>query len=218
MFTKLKANSHLRAILQALLVTFLWSTSWVLIKIGLEDIPALTFASLRYFFAFLVLLPFYLRSSKTISFRELSRRDWTWLGGLGLLYYTLTQGSQFLGLKYLPAITFSLLLNFTAPIVAILAAKLLNERLTRFQWVGMSVFLMGVLVFFYPLLIPSSMVLGFLIAGIHVLATSFSSLVGRYVNRAASIDALTVTIVSMGIGSLALLGAGALTEEIPAMI
>jgi len=42
-------SPRLRAILQALIVTFLWSTSWVLIKIGLEDIPAVTFAGLRYF-------------------------------------------------------------------------------------------------------------------------------------------------------------------------
>jgi drug/metabolite transporter (DMT)-like permease len=35
------ARSHLVSVLQALFVTFLWSTSWVLIKIGLEDIPPL---------------------------------------------------------------------------------------------------------------------------------------------------------------------------------
>ena len=39
---------HRNALLQALFVTFLWSTSWVLIKLGLRDIPALTFAGLRY--------------------------------------------------------------------------------------------------------------------------------------------------------------------------
>ena len=32
---------HFTAVFQALFVTFLWSTSWVLIKIGLVDIPAL---------------------------------------------------------------------------------------------------------------------------------------------------------------------------------
>ncbi len=30
---------HFRAVFQSLLVTFLWSTSLVLIKIGLKDIP-----------------------------------------------------------------------------------------------------------------------------------------------------------------------------------
>jgi drug/metabolite transporter (DMT)-like permease len=214
---KSKLSPQLSAIFQALFVTFLWSTSWVLIKIGLEDIPALTFAGLRYFFAFLALLPVYLGSAQTIPLRDLSHRDWVWLGGLGLLYYTITQGSQFLGLLYLPAITFSLLLNFTALIVAILGIPMLKERLTRFQWIGMVVFLLGVFVFFYPVLIPSGMAFGFLIAGIHVFATSFSSIVGRYVNRAGAIDALTVTVVSMGIGSLILLSAGVLVEETPSL-
>ena len=55
-------SPHFTAVFQALFVTFLWSTSWVLIKIGLEDIPALTFAGLRYGLASLCLLPFFFRS------------------------------------------------------------------------------------------------------------------------------------------------------------
>jgi drug/metabolite transporter (DMT)-like permease len=45
------------AALVALFVVFLWATSWVLIKFGLETIPPLTFAGLRYGLASLVLLP-----------------------------------------------------------------------------------------------------------------------------------------------------------------
>ena len=69
-------SPHTRAVLQALLVTFLWSTSWVLIKIGLADIPALTFAGLRYVLAFLVLIPLYLRTAQATRLRALTRRDW----------------------------------------------------------------------------------------------------------------------------------------------
>ena len=36
----IRDRGRLRAAGQALLVTFLWSTSWVLIKFGLKDIPA----------------------------------------------------------------------------------------------------------------------------------------------------------------------------------
>ena len=48
-------SPHVTAVFQALFVTFLWSTSWVLIKIGLVDIAPLTFAGLRYGLAFLCL-------------------------------------------------------------------------------------------------------------------------------------------------------------------
>ncbi|MDH3943776.1 MAG: DMT family transporter [Anaerolineae bacterium] len=210
-----KPSPDTRAILQSLFVTFLWSTSWVLVKIGLEDIPPITFAGLRYLFAFLILLPFYLRSHRTVPLTDLTRSDWGWLILLGLLFYTLTQGSQFLGLAYLPAITFSLLLNSTALIVAVLGIPLLGERLKPLQWGGMLVFLMGVVVFFYPIFIPAGMAFGFLVAGFHVLATSFSSIVGRFINRAGKLDALTVTVVSMGIGAPLLLAAGLLLEDMP---
>ncbi len=40
-----RPTTHVRAVVEALFVVFLWATSWVLIKIGLEEIPALTFAA-----------------------------------------------------------------------------------------------------------------------------------------------------------------------------
>ena len=84
-------SPRLRAILQALLVTTLWSTSWVLVKIGLEDIPAVTFAGLRYFLAFLILIPVFLLSKKVTPLRSLSRSNWLSLAILGFLYYTIAR-------------------------------------------------------------------------------------------------------------------------------
>jgi drug/metabolite transporter (DMT)-like permease len=214
---KPKSNPKLIAVLQALLVTFLWSTSWVLVKFGLEDIPALTFAGMRYFLAFLVLLPFYLRSKQAIPIRQLNKGDWFILVIYGLVYYTLTQGTQFLGLAHLPAITLSLLLNFSAPIVALLGIPLLKEYLTWQQWIGIGIFLVGVYAFFYPVDIPPGLVLGLVIGMVSVLATSAGSIIGRFINRAGRLDALTVTVVSMGIGSVVLLGVGLLTEEAPTL-
>ncbi|MFA5552423.1 MAG: EamA family transporter, partial [Trueperaceae bacterium] len=74
--------SHTRAVLQALLVTFLWSTSWVFIKVGLEEIPALTFAGLRYALAFLLLLPLAFRGEVRKSIARLTRREWLLLMAL----------------------------------------------------------------------------------------------------------------------------------------
>jgi drug/metabolite transporter (DMT)-like permease len=51
-------RQHAVAVGQALLVTFLWSTSWVLIKVGLDelDLRPLGFAGLRYALGALLLL------------------------------------------------------------------------------------------------------------------------------------------------------------------
>ncbi len=210
-------SPQLRAILQALFVTFLWSTSWVLIKIGLEDkdIPALTFAGLRYFMAFLVLIPVYLLSKQATPVRRLTRRNWTSLVVLGLLYYTITQGTAFLGLVYLPAINFSLLLNSTAIVVALLGIPLLHERPTGLQWGGVLVFGAGAAIFFYPWDIPAGQWVGYLVATVHVLATSLSSIIGRGINRRGKIHPVTITVISMGIGAAVLLALGLMVEPMP---
>lgn len=210
-------TAHSRAVLQALLVTVLWSTSWVLIKIGLDDIPALTFAGLRYVLAFLCLLPVAWRSGQFAALRRLPRADWRRLVVLGLLFYTVTQGTQFLGLERLPAATVSLLLSFTAALVPLLGIPLLDETLTRAQWGGITVYLAGALVYFYPVAIAEGQAAGLAIVLGGVLAASLSTVLGRDVNRAATLPALAVTVVSMGVGSIALLGAGIVAQGLPAL-
>lgn len=210
-------TAHTRAVLQALFVTLLWSTSWVLIKLGLDDIPALTFAGLRYVLAFLCLLPLAWRSGQLAALRRLPRADWGRLVVLGLLYYTVTQGAQFLGLERLPATMTSLLFSFTTVVVALLGVPLLGERPTRGQWGGIAVYLLGALVYFYPVTLPREQVVGLLIMLGGVLANALSAVLGRDVNRAATLPALAVTVASMGVGSVVLLGAGIATQGLPAL-
>lgn len=203
------------AVLQALFVTFLWSTSWVLIKIGLEDIPALTFAGLRYGLAFLCLLPFFWRGKGWVEVKQLDQTGWIKLIGLGLIYYTLTQGAQFMGLAYLPAVTVNVMLGFTSVLVALLGIGLLGERPSRWQWVGIIVALLGGLLYFYPVQIPQAQVIGFVAAGVGVLANAGAAVLGRSVNREGELRPLTVTTVSMGIGAAILLAVGLVTQGMP---
>jgi drug/metabolite transporter (DMT)-like permease len=209
------ASPHLKAVLQALFVTFLWSTSWILIKIGLEDIPALTFAGLRYTIAFLVLLPFAVHSGGLNDLRKISRNTWIQLVTLGILLYSVTQGAQFLSLFYLPTVYSSLLLSFTSILVAFLGIFLLAERPGWLHWGGAILYIIGVLIFFYPLSFPTSQVLGLVIAGLGVLANAFSSVLGRNINRKEVLDPVAVTVVSMGFGSIVLLATGIIIQGMP---
>lgn len=221
MKAKASSPSHYQAVFQALFVTILWSTSWILIKIGLEDIPALTFAGLRYTLAFLLLLPLAARRQELRTMRSLSRGDWLRLAVLGLVYYTVTQGAQFVALELLPAVTISLMLNFTSVIVALMGIVLLAEWPTRRQWLGTVVFLAGVLIYFWrdvstgALVGDSGQLLGLIVAGICVLANAASGVLGRAVNRTGHLSPLTVTVASMGIGSVALLVTGVATQGLP---
>jgi drug/metabolite transporter (DMT)-like permease len=208
-------SPHFRAIFQALLVTFLWSTSIILVKIGLKNIPALPFAGLRYIIAFGCLLPFMFRRERLASLRRLSAGAWVRLIALGLLFYSVTQGAQFLSLFYLPAVSTSLLLSFTTVVVGLLGIVLLRETPTAIQWSGTGLYLLGVLLYFYPLRFATHTVIGIAVALVGVLANALSSILGRHVNRGGELEPMTVTIVSMGIGSVVLLVTGILTQGLP---
>jgi drug/metabolite transporter (DMT)-like permease len=210
-------SPHVKAVLQALFVTFLWSTSWVFIKLGLADIPALTFAGLRYSLAVLCLLPWAWRSAHLAALRRLSGRDWFRLAGLGLIFYTITQGAQFLGLAYLPAATVNLLLSFSTVVVSLLGIFLLAELPTGAQWAGVGLYLAGALLYFYPANVPTSQLFGLLVVGVGVLANAAAGILGRQVNRAGDLSPLTVTLVSMGIGSVTLLVVGMTAQGFPSL-
>ena len=204
------SRHHLQAVLTALFVTFLWSTSWVLIKFGLRaSLPAVTFAGLRYSLAFLCLLPFVLLNpAHRNTLRNLPRSVWAQLIVLGLVFYTLTQGAQFVGLVYLPAATLTLLLNFSPVLVALASVSLNHEAPSLFQWSGILLSAGGALVYFLPLGSTSLQIIGLVAALLGLMANAGSSLLGRRVNRQSSLPPLLVTTLSMGIGGLVLLVGG----------
>src|SRR5690349_4144636 len=171
--------THLAAVCQALFVTFLWSLSWVLIKLGLHDVPALTFAGLRYTLAFLCLLSLFLRFGGLAVLKKLTRRDWLGMVALGLIYYAITQGAQFLGLALLPAVTVSLLLNLSAPVVALFGIFFLGERPTGGQWSGMALCLAGIGIYFNGALPSGGQFTGLVIMLLGLLANAASSILGR---------------------------------------
>lgn len=213
----IKSPSHLTSILLALLVTFLWSTSFVIIKIGLAEIPSLTFAGLRYTIAFICLLPFAFTKTNSSVIKNLEKKDWFNLVLLGVLFYAFTQGTQFIGLSLLPAVTVSLWLNFTPLIVAVMAIFLISEYPTKLQWLGVILFVLGIFTFFFPVALSDHQELGVIVMTIGVLANSASAVLGRTINRATRINPIVVTVISMGIGSVILLVAGIIVQGFPSI-
>ncbi len=210
-----KMSTHLAAVLQALFVVFLWATSWVLIKIGLQTISPLTFAGLRYVLAFAILLVVLLFSEAKNEVRMLPRRDWMRLILLGLLFYAGTQGASFVALAFLPAVMVNLLWSFSSVTVALLGMVWLSEIPTLLQWSGIGFAIIGALIYFFPVAIPEGQVIGIIIAFIGILANALSSILGREINRSNKYHPLFVTVVSMGTGSIILLMVGLNVEGIP---
>jgi drug/metabolite transporter (DMT)-like permease len=214
---KLKLNSTLASIFLALFVTFLWSTSFVIIKLGLKEIPPLTFAGLRYTIAFICLFPLLFTQKNLTIVKNLEMKDWRNLVLLGILFYAFTQGTQFIGLSLLPAVMVSLWLNFTPLIVTIMAIILLKEIPTSLQVFGVTLFIAGILIYFYPVSLSNDQFLGLVVMTIGVFANAASAVLGRSINRKGNITPIVVTVISMGIGSIILLASGILTQGFPSI-
>jgi drug/metabolite transporter (DMT)-like permease len=206
---------HIFAVSQALLVTFLWSTSFIIIKWGLADIPPITFAGLRYFLAFLCFLPFIFKKKYVDEIKGLSPQQWTKLILLGFVFYTLTQGTQFLGLSLLPAVSVSLMLNFTPIMVAIMGIVFINEIPSRLQWSGAVSFIVGLIFYLFPISLEGNQGLGLMVMAFGVLANSGAGILGRDINRQRNISPVIITFISMGVGSIILLLSGFLYTGIP---
>lgn len=207
-------SPRLVAILQALFVTMLWSTSWILIKFGLRnDVPPITFAGLRYTLAFLFLSPFVLfNPTQRQAIKQLSIKDWGKLALLGFIFYSLTQGAMFLTLVYLPANMLSLLLNLSSIFIGIAGIFILKEPPSLVQWAGIFLAAVGVSIYFIPVSFPQAQLLGIGIGLFCMFMNVISSLFSRAVNRSARHSALIVTFIPMGIGAVLMLITGLLIQ------
>lgn len=209
------SRQYYKAVAQALFVTVLWASSWVIIKFGLEEIPPLTFAGLRYTIASAILIVIVIGREETRhSLQNANRKQILVLSGYGLVFVAITQGSQFVGLDLLPAISVSLLLNMTPLIVLFLGIILLKEIPSRGQFGLIVIGIGGVLLYFYPLDLGGLQLLGVIIVLVGVVFNAFSSIIGRAINKKKEFTPIVVTGVSMLVGSLVLLFTAFLVEDV----
>ncbi|MFH0849950.1 MAG: EamA family transporter [Candidatus Bathyarchaeota archaeon] len=139
------ADARVRGVLEALLVTFLWSSSYILTKIGLQDTLPLLLVALRYVLASVVLLSVAFARG---AHKELDRGTAAKLALLGVSGYAVAQGLQCLGLFYLPAVTVTFILNFTPVMVLVFNAVTVGYRPTTPQLVGVLMVLGGAYIYF----------------------------------------------------------------------
>lgn len=207
--------SRRRALAVGLFVTFLWSTSWVLIKLGLPEIRPLSFAALRYALASACLLPvLWFRRRELAAWRS---RQWALLCLLGVLLYAVTQGGQFLSLAYLEATTVGLCLSMTTVVVAAGSYLTRRESPNRLQWVGIAVVAVGAVAFFVRGVGGKGNALGFAFAAATVIGNAAAAGLGRSVNRARLASPAVVTAVSMSVGAALLLATALATEGLPTL-
>jgi drug/metabolite transporter (DMT)-like permease len=204
------------ATLVAVLVTLLWSSSYILVKIGLQTLPPLTFAGLRYFIGFLSLAVLNRLQGNRMP-RSVPRPTWRALIALGIVAFAVSPGAIFLSLSLLPVITANLVFQAGIPLlVAFSGGIFLGERTTSRQWLGVALTVLGVYLTF-PAQLAGGEVVGILLALLAAAGGAASNLLTRYVMRDSPLRAQDVTMITVGIGSSLLLAVGLAVEPWPAL-
>lgn len=125
-----------------LLFVILWSTGFIGAKFGLPHADALAFLSVRY--ALVIVLMTGLALVMQAPWPK-SLRLWIHLGIAGLLLHAGYLGGVFIAIDHgLPAGITSLIVGMQPLFTAIFAGWLLHETVTRKQWLGIALGLIGV--------------------------------------------------------------------------
>ena len=125
-----------------LILCGIWGSTWLFIKLGLEDLPPLTFAGIRFVIACLLLFAF-------IRFRGVklptSKDDWLLLAVTGVLSFTLNYGLLFWGEQFISS-GLAAVLQATIPAFGLVIAHfyLPGERMTWARIFGVALGVCGV--------------------------------------------------------------------------
>jgi drug/metabolite transporter (DMT)-like permease len=129
-----------------LLLCVIWGSTWLFIKLGLQDLPPFTFAGIRFVIASLIL--YAIIRTRRIRLPR-TRRDWTLLAVTGVLSFTLNYGLVFWGEQYISS-GLAALLQATIPVFGLVIAHfyLPGEQMTPAKIFGVVLGVAGVGVIF----------------------------------------------------------------------
>ncbi|HEX8144018.1 MAG TPA: EamA family transporter [Pyrinomonadaceae bacterium] len=136
----------MRARIVWLLLCAIWGSTWLFIKIGLKDLPPVSFAGIRFVISSLILLSIVRLRGRPV---PRARRDWALMAATGLLSFGLNYGLLFWGEQYISS-GLAALLQTTIPAFGLLIAHLHlpAERLTLAKVCGVALGVFGVGVIF----------------------------------------------------------------------
>src|SRR3977135_2153453 len=117
-----------------LILCCIWGSTWLFIKIGLADLPPLTFAGIRFALASLILMLMVL--ARRAAWPR-TRREWTLIAVVGVLQFSLNYGLVFWGEQYISS-GLAAVLQSSFPAFGLIIAHfyLPQERLTAGRVIG----------------------------------------------------------------------------------
>ncbi|NOT47872.1 MAG: DMT family transporter, partial [Acidobacteria bacterium] len=163
-------------ILVWLILCLIWGTTWIFIKVGLQDLPPITFAAARFILAVLLLLP--LVASGKLPLPR-TGREWNLIALTGFLQFSINYSLVFWSEVYISS-GLAAVLQATITVFGLLLAWIFlpSERITKLKIFAVVVGILGVGVIFLDQLKIENMM---------AFAGSVAIVVGAYAAAQASI-------------------------------
>ena len=135
----------MKPLLVWLMLCIVWGTTWIFIKLGLGDLPPISFAALRFSVACLILLPILFQ--RKIEFPK-GKKIWTIILITGVLQFFFNYGLLFWGEQFITS-GLAAVLQATIPAFGLLLARIyVGEQITGLKIVSILLGLSGVAVIF----------------------------------------------------------------------
>jgi len=202
-----------RIVLVYLAIASLWGSTWSAIRIGLADLPPLTFAGTRMALAAAILAPIALRGG---ALRVIAGEAGPRIALVGAFQIALPYGLMFVAQQWVPSSLAAILFASFPVWIALLARALLpGERLTPAKLVSAAIGVLGIVVVQLPQLgalqASGGLALG---SALIVLASIVVALANVLVRRhLVAVSPLAMTAGQTAIGAAALLAAAFLLER-----
>jgi drug/metabolite transporter (DMT)-like permease len=163
-------------ILVWLILAVIWGTTWIFIKIGLGDLPPITFAAARFLLAVVILFPV-IRIQKIPLPR--ARAEWKLIALTGVLQFSLNYSMVFWSEQYISS-GLAAVLQATITVFGLGLAWIFlpNERITKLKIAAVVIGIIGVAVIFIDQL---------RIESVMAFAGSVAIVIGAYAAAQASI-------------------------------
>jgi drug/metabolite transporter (DMT)-like permease len=196
-----------------LILCLIWGSTWLFIKLGLSDLPPITFAGIRFVIAsFILTLLVIVRRARW----PRTRNEWTLIAVVGLLQFALNYGLVFWGEQHISS-GLAAVLQATFPAFGMVFAHfyLPQERMSILKVVGVLLGVFGVAVIF-----SDQLSIGGKMALLGSIALVLSAFFGSYGNvlvkaYGGKIDPMVLAAGQMVFGFVPLLAIGIPTEGNP---
>ena len=136
----------MRPLIVWLILCLIWGTTWIFIKVGLDDLPPVSFAALRFITACLILLPVILWTKVET---PKTRKDWLVIAASGVLQFFINYGLLFWGERYITS-GLAAVLQTTIPAFGLVLGRIYipGEKITLLKIASILIGMLGVAIIF----------------------------------------------------------------------